>query len=264
MREDQREERDAVEGEAVEVEDQQGQGERRGDGDRRRCRDSRQPSVSRISSDTPTTAMPMWKQQFVRFLRGGLAVVAGDGDLDVGGDDRALQRVDLAPAPRRPRRWRWRRGAWRRVRVTAGCSSAVRRPVGPAPCVRTKHVLRCVLPRRRRRSRPRRAGRPACPPKTPTTTLPTSSALCRNAPVSIDDLAVVGGQAAGAELAVGLLQHRARCRPGSGCARRASTGSSSTRTCRRAPPMSVVSATSGTCLTASSTCAASRRSVRWS
>ena len=42
------------------------------------------------------------------------------------------------------------------------------------------------------------------------------------------------------------------------------TGSSRTRTCRLAPPMRVVSATSGTCFTASSTCATSRRKVRWS
>ena len=38
-------------------------------------------------------------------------------------------------------------------------------------------------------------------------------------------------------------------------------GSSSTRSCRRSPPMSVVSATSGTCFTASSTSATMRRSV---
>ena len=41
-------------------------------------------------------------------------------------------------------------------------------------------------------------------------------------------------------------------------------GSRSTRTWRRAPPMIWVSATRGTCLTASSSWAARRRSVKWS
>jgi hypothetical protein len=42
------------------------------------------------------------------------------------------------------------------------------------------------------------------------------------------------------------------------------TGSTCTRSWRRTPPMSVVSATSGSALTASSSWAARRRSVRWS
>ena len=55
---------------------------------------------------------------------------------------------------------------------------------------------------------------------------------------------------------IGMTPARLRLRDAS------RTGSNSTRTWRRAPPISVVSATSGTCLTASSTCATKRRSVR--
>ena len=45
--------------------------------------DSRQPSVSQIRIDTESTAMQHVEEQLVRFLRGGLAVVARDRDLDV-------------------------------------------------------------------------------------------------------------------------------------------------------------------------------------
>ena len=64
--EDQREERDAVEREAVEVEHQQRQRERRGNGD---ADDARFAPAEReqISSDTPTTAMPMWSSSSLDF-----------------------------------------------------------------------------------------------------------------------------------------------------------------------------------------------------
>ena len=99
------------------------------------------------------------------------------------------------------------------------------------------------------------------PPKTPTTTLPTSSALVRKAPVSTMTswLFVVtpplrywrfaccsmGTSPAGLRLRAASL-----------------AGSSKMRISRFAPPMSVVSATSGTCFSTSSACEAMRRSVR--
>jgi hypothetical protein len=91
------------------------------------------------------------------------------------------------------------------------------------------------------------------PPNTPTTTLPTSSALCRNAPVSMTTSWFSAGQAAGGELAVRLLQHRDEAgglKIAGGEFRRIKQHA---HLALREPPMSVVSATSGTCFTASST-----------
>ena len=93
--EDQREERDAVEREAVEVEDQQRERERGRDGERddgRFAPAEREQDEQRHADDGDAHV----QEQFVGFLRGGLAVVARDGDCDVGGNERAFERLDLA------------------------------------------------------------------------------------------------------------------------------------------------------------------------
>ena len=90
---DQREQRDAVEGVSVEVEDGERQGERHGnreehdqrfakaqrDGDEQAHRNHRDEHV---------------QQQFVRFLLRGFAVVPRDGDRDVGWNHAAFERLN--------------------------------------------------------------------------------------------------------------------------------------------------------------------------
>ena len=93
--EDQREERDAVQREAVEIKHQQRERERGGNGDADDARFApaeRQPDQQRHADHRDAHV----QQQFVGFLRGGFAVVARDGDRHVGGNDAALERLDFA------------------------------------------------------------------------------------------------------------------------------------------------------------------------
>ncbi len=93
--EDEREERDAVQGESSEVEDQQREGERRGNGhanDAGLAPAERQPD----QDHHPGHGDAHVQEKFVGLLRGGLAVVAGDAHRDVGRDDSALERIHLA------------------------------------------------------------------------------------------------------------------------------------------------------------------------
>jgi hypothetical protein len=92
--EDEREERDPVEGVAEEMEDHQGQRERGGDGDRHHRRlapaeHEQDQERDRHHGDGHV------EQELVRLLRRGRPVVPGHGDLDVGGNGRSLHPVGL-------------------------------------------------------------------------------------------------------------------------------------------------------------------------
>ena len=92
--EDQGEERDAVERVAVEVEHQQRQGQRAGNGDaddERLAPAQRQQDEQRHADHRDAHV----EQQLVGLLLRRLAVVAGDGHLHAVGDDPALERLDL-------------------------------------------------------------------------------------------------------------------------------------------------------------------------
>ena len=67
------------------------------------------------------TAMPMCEQQFVRFLQRRLAVIARDRDLDVGRNERALERLDLLAAPAFATEIAFAPGRFAMLSVTAGC-----------------------------------------------------------------------------------------------------------------------------------------------
>jgi hypothetical protein len=92
--EDQREERDAVEREAVEVKHQQRQRERRGN---RQHHDERF-APAQHEQDQKRHAHHREQhvpEQFVGFVLRRQTVVAGDGDLDIGRNDVALERVNF-------------------------------------------------------------------------------------------------------------------------------------------------------------------------
>ncbi len=93
--EDQREERDAVERVAVEIEDQQRQRQRAGNGDandHRFAPAEREKDQQRHANDGDAHV----EEEFVGLFLSRLAVVAGDGDLDVRRDFAALERLDFA------------------------------------------------------------------------------------------------------------------------------------------------------------------------
>jgi hypothetical protein len=93
-REDQREERDAVQRVSVKVEHQQREREGRGDGeqhDERFAPAEEEQDQQGHAEDRDAHV----QQQLVALLGGGVAVVAGDGHADVGGQQRALEGVDL-------------------------------------------------------------------------------------------------------------------------------------------------------------------------
>ena len=98
-REDQREERDAVERVAVEVEDEAASAPASPGRRPSTTTASRRPSVSQIRIDTENDGDEHVPEQLVRLVLGRLAVVARDGDVHVGGDDRPAQPLD-APRPR--------------------------------------------------------------------------------------------------------------------------------------------------------------------
>ena len=109
---DQREERDAIEGETVEIKDQQRERERRRNGngdDRRFAPAERKQNQHRDAEDGDAHV----EKQFVGFFRRGFAVVARDRDFDIVRNDRALERFDFSQAPGARPRSHWRRGAWR-------------------------------------------------------------------------------------------------------------------------------------------------------
>ena len=82
-REDEREERDAVERVAVEVEDDQREGERRPGSAISTTTDSRRPSASQIRTRHRDDAMTMCQSSSLDFSLGRLAVVARDRDVHV-------------------------------------------------------------------------------------------------------------------------------------------------------------------------------------
>jgi len=94
-REDQREKRDAIQREAEQVENQQRQRERgrNGEGDDGRFAPAKREPDQRRNADDREAHM---EQEFVRFLRGGLAVVARDGNVHIARDDGTLERFDFA------------------------------------------------------------------------------------------------------------------------------------------------------------------------
>ena len=205
-------------------------------------RDSRKPSVIAIRMLTETTAISMWKQQFVGFFGRGLAVVAGDVHCDIGGDDAALQGLDalqhvvgdddgvgaLALGHRDGHRGQElaasRRAPCARTAVGSSppsiTSATLRTKTGPI--VRTRPPPRCARPRRCAGTRRFRAGTRGWRYRT-------------------------GRRAAGG--------WRARARPpparARGCSRPAWPASSTMRISRRCPPIRVTAETSGTCLMAS-------------
>ena len=92
--EDEGEERDPVQCESPEVEDQQGEGERGGNGDGHDAGFApaeREPDEEGDRDDGDAHV----QQEFVRFLGCRFAVVAGDGDGDVGRDEGTTQAIDL-------------------------------------------------------------------------------------------------------------------------------------------------------------------------
>ena len=91
-REDQGEERDAVERVSIKVEHEQGERERRGDGeehDERFAPAEKQKDEDCHAEDGDAHV----EEKLVAFLGGGVTVVAGDGEVDVGGQQRAAQGV---------------------------------------------------------------------------------------------------------------------------------------------------------------------------
>ncbi len=93
-REDEREQRDAVQRVAVQVEHEQRQRERDGDGhhhDERLAPAERDPDEDRHRHDRDAHVI----QEFVALLRGSFAVVAGDLHVHVGGHQRPLERFHL-------------------------------------------------------------------------------------------------------------------------------------------------------------------------
>ncbi len=113
-REDQREQADAVDGVAHQIGGKQRQQYRGRDHDQRHQRLA-PADRDRDQTDDRDRGEPEVKQKFVGLLVGGLAIVAGDGDLDVIGDQAGLQpfepvrdvlrddhRVGAAPAWRAP------------------------------------------------------------------------------------------------------------------------------------------------------------------
>ena len=192
------------------------------------------------------------EQQFVRFLGRGLAVVARDVHCDVRGDHAALQRLDALQHVAPPRRPRWCPCAWR-PRWSPPAANSLRRRVHHA------HVLGGLL-----------------------------AAVGHFGDVAHEDRPVVrhadhhvAHVFGGAQKLAGLEQELAVARvelargsrrfdspsapatcSGDSCSQPASPASSATRTSRRCPPISVTAETSGTCLIASCTCAAMRRSSK--
>ena len=87
--EDEREERDAIERESEQVKNEQGERERGGDGERddgRFAPAEREPDEKRHADNGEAHV----KQEFVRFFRRRLAVVARDRNFDIARDERAL------------------------------------------------------------------------------------------------------------------------------------------------------------------------------
>ena len=92
--EDQREERDAVQGVAIEIEHEQRERERdrnRDQHDGRLAPAEDQPDQRRDREDGEQHV----PQQFVALVGGGLAIVAGDGEMHVRRHERSLERVEL-------------------------------------------------------------------------------------------------------------------------------------------------------------------------
>jgi hypothetical protein len=92
-REDQREKRDAVERVTVEVENKERQPE--GHGDRQEHDERFAPAEEQQDQHGHAEDRdPHVQQQLVGFFRGGRAVVARDGDADIGRDERALEAIN--------------------------------------------------------------------------------------------------------------------------------------------------------------------------
>jgi hypothetical protein len=243
--EDEREERDAVQREAVEVKNEQRERQRGRNGDRDDAAlppAEREPDEDRHAENGDAHV----QQQLVGFLRRGLAVVARDADGDIGGNDAAFEQIDLA-----------QHFVSDADRVRAGAFGDAERHGGFS----SRHRFRTVEDVLRRLPRP-------------IDDLGDLAQIHRTtAEDADDDIAdFFGGFEEGTgfdeDFVVAVVRPPARnwrfaccsigTRPAGLRLRLASfTGSSNTRTARREPPISVVSATSGTCLMDSSTCAAS-------
>ena len=202
-REDQREERDAVERVAVEIEDEQRERERdgnRGQHDDRLAPAEHEPDQHRHRHDGEEHV----PEQLVRLLRGRLAVVARDRDVQVA-------RQQIAARASRPSRSTARVSAIALVPFALGD----RQRDGRKRLAARRDTASRSRPARRRRRSPsrRRRDAPACRRLAPTTTSLTASSDVGQLPVSSRRRAVVDDDVA--------RRRSGRCSRASACCTRA-------------------------------------------
>ena len=158
--EDQREQRDAVQGVAEEVEDEQGERQRYRNGDQHHARFAPAERERDQQRDRKRRQQQVL-QQFVGLVLGGLAVVARDGDIQVLRQQVAAQLLDflqrLFADDGRVRAFALgqRDGHRRKVAVRSG----FRAPGS----IGVENVIAAARPVHRRSRQPRRADKPACP-----------------------------------------------------------------------------------------------------